>query len=98
MMHNKLRRKSMKVLIAGAGIGGLTLALMLQQRGIECELFEAARDIRPLGVGINLLPHAASEMQQLGLLDPLLELGVQTSALHYYNRFRQPIWQEPRGL
>lgn len=88
----------MKVLIAGAGIGGLTLALMLQQRGIECELFEAAREIRPLGVGINLLPHAASEMQQLGLLERLQELGVQTSALHYYNRFGQHIWQEPRGL
>jgi 2-polyprenyl-6-methoxyphenol hydroxylase-like FAD-dependent oxidoreductase len=88
----------MKVVIAGAGIGGLTLALMLHQRGIECELFESVRELKPLGVGINLLPHAANEMHQLGLLDTLKESGVQTSALHYYNCHGQAIWQEPRGL
>lgn len=88
----------MKIIIAGAGIGGLTLGLMLQQRGMDCELFESVRQIKPLGVGINLLPHAANEMQQLGLLDTLKESGVQTSALHYYNCHGQPIWQEPRGL
>lgn len=88
----------MKIAIAGAGIGGLTLALMLHQRGIECELFESVRELKPLGVGINLLPHAVNEMAQLGLLDTLMQCGVQTSALHYYNQFGQPVWQEPRGL
>lgn len=88
----------MKVIIAGAGIGGLTLALMLHQRGIACELFESVRELKPLGVGINLLPHAANEMDQLGLLDTLKESGVQTSALHYFNCHGQAIWQEPRGL
>ena len=88
----------MKVIIAGAGIGGLTLALMLHKRGIDCELYESVPELKPLGVGINLLPHAANEMDQLGLLDTLAGNAVQTSALHYYNKFGQSIWQEPRGM
>jgi 2-polyprenyl-6-methoxyphenol hydroxylase-like FAD-dependent oxidoreductase len=87
----------MKVGIAGAGIGGLTLALQLHQRGIACEIWEAAPAIRPLGVGINLLPHAVRELTELGLLDRLAEIGVETSSLAYFNKFGQPIWQEPRG-
>lgn len=88
----------MKVLIVGGGIGGLSLALMLKQRSIECEVYEAARELRPLGVGINLLPHAALEMDRLELLPALKALAIETSALHYYNMHGQPIWQEPRGL
>ena len=48
----------MKAIIVGGGIGGLTTALMLRARGIDCELFEQADAIRELGVGINTLPHA----------------------------------------
>lgn len=88
----------MKVIIVGAGIGGLALALMLHKRGIECEVFESVRELKPLGVGINLLPHAVSELEQVGMLDILQPNAVATSALHYYNRFGQNIWQEPRGL
>ena len=51
----------MKVLIAGAGVGGLTLALMLHRRGIESVIFEQAAEIREVGVGINILPHAQLE-------------------------------------
>src|SRR3546814_483736 len=83
---------------AWAGIGGLNLALMLNQRGIECDIFESARELKPLGVGINLLPHAVAELDQLGLLDTLAASAIPTSALHYYNRHGQPIWQESRGL
>src|SRR5690606_18484428 len=71
---------------------------MLQQRGIHCELYESARELRPLGVGINLLPHAAVELEKLGVLPALAEEGVETSALHYDNMHGQRIWQEPRGL
>lgn len=88
----------MNVLIVGAGIGGLTLALMLKQRGIACEIYESVRELRPLGVGINLLPHAAIELDELGLLPQLAEIAVETSSLHYYNQFGQQIWNEPRGL
>jgi 2-polyprenyl-6-methoxyphenol hydroxylase-like FAD-dependent oxidoreductase len=71
---------------------------MLNQRGIDCDIFESARELRPLGVGINLLPHAVNEMQQLGLLDLLSKDAIPTSALHYYNQHGQAIWQEPRGV
>lgn len=88
----------MKVIIVGAGIGGLTLALMLHKRGIECEVFESVRELKPLGVGINLLPHAVGELQQVDMLETLQANAVATSALHYYNRFGQKIWEEARGL
>ncbi len=88
----------MKIAIIGAGIGGLTLALMCERQGFEVEVWEAAQTLRPLGVGINLLPHAARQLCELGLEDTLAALAIRTSALAYYNRFGQPIWHEPRGL
>ncbi|SMP74341.1 flavin-dependent oxidoreductase [Noviherbaspirillum suwonense] len=87
----------MKITIAGAGIGGLALALMLHKRGVEVELWEAVQDIKPLGVGINLLPHAVKELGELGLEDTLADIGIKTSQLAYYNRHGQQIWIEPRG-
>ncbi|MVW70312.1 flavin-dependent oxidoreductase [Bordetella sp. 15P40C-2] len=88
----------MNIVIAGGGIGGLTLALMLHARGIPCRVYESTQTLRPLGVGINLLPHAVNELEPLGLLDALAARGIQTSELHYYNKLGQPIWREPRGL
>jgi 5-methylphenazine-1-carboxylate 1-monooxygenase len=88
----------MKVLIAGGGIGGLTTALMLHARGIDCEIFEQSDRIHELGVGINTLPHAIKELAALGLLPRLDEVGIRTYELFYTNRFGQEIWREPRGL
>ena len=88
----------MRVLIAGAGIGGLCTALALERRGIEARLFESAAELRPLGVGINLLPHAMAELAELDLADEIAELGVRTAELCYFNRHGQLIWREPRGL
>ena len=87
----------MKITIAGAGIGGLALALMLHKRGIDVEVWEAVQDVKPLGVGINLLPHAVRELAELGLEDTFAEIGIKTSQLAYYNRHGQQIWIEPRG-
>uniref|UniRef100_UPI0027E37F77 FAD-dependent monooxygenase n=1 Tax=Streptomyces sp. NK08204 TaxID=2873260 RepID=UPI0027E37F77 len=67
------------VLIAGAGIGGLTAALSLHAAGIDAVVLESARDIRPLGVGMNLLPHGVRELTELGLGDDLAALGVATA-------------------
>jgi 2-polyprenyl-6-methoxyphenol hydroxylase-like FAD-dependent oxidoreductase len=88
----------MKVLIAGAGIGGLTSALALHARGIESCVFESVRELAPLGVGINLLPHAMAVLDELGLLEEIAALGVRTGELCYFNRHGQLIWREPRGL
>ncbi len=87
----------MTVLIAGGGVGGLTLALSLHERGIPCTVFEAAEQLRPLGVGINTLPHAIRELAALGLLPALDAVAVRTRELRYLNRFGQEIWVEPRG-
>src|SRR5262249_37194397 len=88
----------MKVIIAGGGIGGLTAALMLHARGIQCEVFEQSDQIRELGVGINTLPHAIKELAALGLLQRLDAVAIRTYELFYTNRFGQEIWREPRGL
>ncbi len=87
----------MTVLIAGGGIGGLTTALMLHQRGIECEIYERSTKVKELGVGINTLPHAIKELAELDLLDALDAVGIRTQELIYQNRVGQEIWQEPRG-
>ena len=88
----------MKVIIVGAGIGGLTAALALHRAGIEVEVFEQARELAELGVGINMLPHATRELAALGLLPALDCVGIRTSDLIYMNRVGQIIWREPRGL
>ncbi len=87
----------MRVIVAGGGIGGLSLALSLHAAGIEAEIFEAAREMKPVGVGINLLPHATRELIELGLGERLAEAAIATEALIYANRFGQEIWREQRG-
>jgi 2-polyprenyl-6-methoxyphenol hydroxylase-like FAD-dependent oxidoreductase len=88
----------MRIIVAGGGIGGLTLALMLQQQGIGCQVYEAAADVRPLGVGINALPHSIRALAALGLLPRLDQIAIRTRQLTYSNHLGQQIWSEPRGL
>ena len=87
----------MRVAIIGGGIGGLATALSLHAAGIDCDVYEAVPQIKPLGVGINLLPHAVRELSELGLADALAATAIETEKLIYANRFGQEIWQEPRG-
>ncbi len=87
----------MNVLIIGGGITGLTLALALHRAGISCRVFEAAPEIRSLGVGINLQPHGVRTLSDLGLEDALAKVAVATSEMGFYNRFGQLIHAEPRG-
>jgi 2-polyprenyl-6-methoxyphenol hydroxylase-like FAD-dependent oxidoreductase len=88
----------MTVLIAGGGIGGLTLALSLHQIGVPVRVFESVPQLKPLGVGINVLPHAVRELAELHLMDKLDASGVRTRELAYFSKRGQPIWSEPRGL
>lgn len=88
----------MTVLISGAGIGGLSLALSLHQVGISCRVFEAVSEIKPLGVGINLQPSAVRELAELGLLDALDKIALRTEEVVYASAQGGRIWAEPRGI
>jgi 5-methylphenazine-1-carboxylate 1-monooxygenase len=85
------------VLIVGGGIGGLTLALELHRRRIACRVFESAPDIKAVGVGINLLPHATRVLSDLGLQDELAKVAIETAEAAFFNRFGQLIYREPLG-
>lgn len=88
----------MRALIIGAGIGGLTTALLLHDAGLECEVHEQNESIRELGVGINLLPNSVAELAGTGLLDRLTEAGVRTRELRYAHRLGPEIQLRPCGL
>jgi 2-polyprenyl-6-methoxyphenol hydroxylase-like FAD-dependent oxidoreductase len=92
-----MAQTSSDVLIIGGGIGGLTLGLRLHRAGIPFRVFEAAPEIKPLGVGINLLPHATRELAELGLEPALAKVAITTRAIAYYNRFGQFIYSDPSG-
>jgi 2-polyprenyl-6-methoxyphenol hydroxylase-like FAD-dependent oxidoreductase len=85
------------ILIVGGGIGGLVLALELHRRNIPCRVFESAPEIRAVGVGINLLPHATRVLAELGLQDELAKVAVETKEAAFFNRFGQLIYREPLG-
>lgn len=89
----------MRIAVIGAGIGGSALALSLHAAGFdEVDVYEAADEVRELGVGINVLPHAARELTELGLANELDAVAVRTGQLSYHNRFGQQLWIEPRGI
>ncbi len=87
----------MDVLIVGGGVAGLTLSLALRQRGIASRVYESAPEIKPLGVGITLLPHAMRELSALGLEGRLREVAVEHREHVFYTRHGQFIYKEPRG-
>ncbi|MDP3526768.1 MAG: flavin-dependent oxidoreductase, partial [Hoeflea sp.] len=81
-----------------AGIAGLTFALTCHQIGIPVRLFEQVDEIRPLGVGINLQPHAIRELMELGLQSWFDDIGIRTREVAYFSKHGRPIWSEPRGI
>jgi 2-polyprenyl-6-methoxyphenol hydroxylase-like FAD-dependent oxidoreductase len=86
-----------EVTIVGGGIAGLALALNLHARAIPCRVYEAARELREIGVGITVLPHAMHELAALGLQESLIPQGIENRRSRYFNRFGQMIYEEPRG-
>ena len=86
-----------EILIVGGGVGGLTLGLALHQAGIKCRIFESVPELKAIGVGINLLPHATRELAGLGLEAELARVAIATRDATFFNRFGQLIYQEPLG-
>lgn len=87
----------MTILIAGGGIAGLSLGLTLHEIGVPFRIFEATREIRPMGVGINLQPNAVRELLDMGLEDVLEKVGIKTRQYGFYSKLGKTIWEEPRG-
>lgn len=89
---------STDVLVAGGGIGGLATALAVGGPArFRVRVAEAAPEIRPLGVGINLLPHAVTALDRLGMLAEVERIGLRVDQMAYYNQFGSLICTVPRG-
>jgi hypothetical protein len=87
-----------EVLIAGGGIGGLVLALTLHQIGVRCTVLESVRELRPLGVGINLQPNAVRELEDLGIGEAELDaVGIPAREWALVGLNGKDIYAEPRG-
>lgn len=86
-----------RIAIVGGGIGGLALALSLHRLGMECDVYEAVPEVREIGVGITLLPHAMRELAQLGLQGELEAAGIENLESVFCNRWGQFIYREQRG-
>ncbi|HET9577398.1 MAG TPA: flavin-dependent oxidoreductase [Usitatibacter sp.] len=87
----------MQIVVVGGGIAGLAFALSLHARGLSCRVFESARQVRELGVGITLLPHGMRELAALGLEERLRAVAIENQESVFFNRFGQQIYKEPRG-
>ncbi|MFD5412004.1 FAD-dependent monooxygenase [Streptomyces nojiriensis] len=87
----------MKVTVVGGGIAGLTCALSLHAAGFEPRVYEAARKVEAVGVGINLLPHAVRELSELGLDGELASVALSPHRLSYRDRAGKVLWEEPLG-
>jgi len=87
----------MSIAIVGGGIAGLCLALNLHRRGIDCTVYERVAQVKELGVGITILPHAMKEFAALGIQPELEAQGIENLESCFYNRFGQLIYKEPRG-
>ena len=87
----------MRILVIGGGIAGLGFALELKERGLSCVVFESARQVKELGVGITLLPHGMRELCALGLEDRLRAVAIENQESVFFNRHGQLIYKEPRG-
>ena len=94
----KTVNKDIKIVIAGGGIGGMTLALSLVDAGFwNVDIYESTT-LAELGVGINIQPSAIRELTELGLGDELEKIGIPTKEILYFHKNGQFIYGEPRGL
>ncbi|MES2360884.1 MAG: flavin-dependent oxidoreductase [Pseudomonadota bacterium] len=87
----------MNIAVVGGGIAGLGFALALKRKGLDCDVYESVPEVKELGVGITLLPHAMRELAALGVQDKLEAVGIENLESVFFNRYGQFIYSEPRG-
>jgi 2-polyprenyl-6-methoxyphenol hydroxylase-like FAD-dependent oxidoreductase len=96
-LSNNNHLKTCNIAVVGGGIAGLGFALALHQHGLLCDVYESAPEVKELGVGITLLPHAMRELAGFGLQAELEAVGIENLESVFFNRFGQFIYKEPRG-
>lgn len=74
---------NLKAIIVGAGIGGLTTAIAMQQAGYEVEIYDKTRELRPAGAGISLWSNGVKVLNRLGLGDRLAAIGGTMNRMEY---------------
>jgi 2-polyprenyl-6-methoxyphenol hydroxylase-like FAD-dependent oxidoreductase len=87
----------MQAIVIGGGIAGLALSLAMRERGQDCRVYEAVPEVKELGVGITLLPHATRELAALGLEPRIREVAIENRESAFFNRHGQFIYKEARG-
>jgi 5-methylphenazine-1-carboxylate 1-monooxygenase len=87
----------MTVIVAGGGIAGMAAALTCHQIGVPVKVFESVRELRPLGVGINLQPNAVRELYDLGLDAALPTIGIESREWALVAPNGRDVYAEPRG-
>ncbi|KAF9161295.1 hypothetical protein BGX20_002154 [Mortierella sp. AD010] len=76
-IHHTPNPSNPKIIIAGAGLGGLTLAILLEKASIDYEILERATVLKPLGSATSLAPNVMPLLEQLGLLDELKKISLE---------------------
>lgn len=96
-METKQTQETTRIAVVGGGIAGLGFALALKRQGLSCDVYESVPQVRELGVGITLLPHAMRELAGLGLQDKLEAVAIENLESVFFNRYGQYIYREARG-
>ena len=88
---------TMNIAIVGGGIAGLSFALGLHKRGIDCDVFEAVNEVKEIGVGITLLPHAMRELAEIGVQSAIEAAGIENLESVFFTHHGQFVYKEARG-
>ncbi|MGF1524229.1 MAG: FAD-dependent urate hydroxylase HpxO [Leptolyngbyaceae cyanobacterium] len=76
--------EKLKIVVVGAGMGGLTTALAMRQAGYEVEVYDRVKALRPAGAGISLWSNGVKVLNRLGLGSAIAAIGGPMEQMAYY--------------
>ncbi|MGA7932039.1 MAG: FAD-dependent urate hydroxylase HpxO [Kovacikia sp.] len=77
---------NLKVIVIGAGMGGLTAGIALEQAGYEVKVYDRVRELRPAGAAISLWSNGIKVLNRLGLSQEIARIGGQMDRMAYYSK------------